>query len=92
MDSLTEALVSGQLGGAALDVVFPEPLPMESRLYALPNVILTPHSAYYSERSVEIIRRETLLAAVDVLMGRMPPVVANPAVLDRVSLAPRLDG
>ena len=87
-NSLVDALDSGRLGGAALDVVDPEPLPLESRLYTLPNVILSPHSAYYSERSVEIIRRETLLAAVDVLMGRMPPVVANPAVLDRVSLAP----
>lgn len=86
--ALVEALDAGRLGGAALDVVYPEPLPLESRLYSLPNLILTPHSAYYSERSVEIIRRETLLAAVDVLMGRMPPVVANPAVLDRVTLAP----
>ena len=88
LEALVEALEAGRIGGAALDVVYPEPLPLESRLYALPNVILSPHSAYYSERSVEIIRRETLLAAVDVLMGRMPPVVANPAVLDRVTLAP----
>lgn len=86
--ALVDALESGRIGGAALDVAYPEPLPLESRLYALPNVVLTPHSAYYSERSVEIIRRETLLAAVDVLMGRMPPVVANPAVLARVELAP----
>jgi D-3-phosphoglycerate dehydrogenase len=51
------------------------------------NVILTPHSAYYSERSVDIVRRQTLLQALRVLRGQQPEVVANPGVLDRVSLA-----
>lgn len=88
LDALVLALENGRLGGAALDVVYPEPLPLESPLYTLPNVILTPHAAYYSERSVKVIRTETLMAAVDVLQGRQPKVVANPAVLPRVSLAP----
>jgi D-3-phosphoglycerate dehydrogenase len=86
LDAAIAALESGQLGGAALDVVYPEPLPLASPLYRHPNVILTPHAAYYSERSVEIIRDETLRAAVDVLRGYRPKVVANPAVLDRVAL------
>jgi D-3-phosphoglycerate dehydrogenase len=90
LDALAAAVKSGALGGAALDVVHPEPLPLESPLYGLQDVILTPHAAYYSERSVEVIRRETLMAAVDVLLGRRPKVVANPAVLERVELsAPR---
>lgn len=75
-------------GGLALDVVDPEPLPLDSPLYALPNVILTPHSAYYSLKSVEILREESLLAALEVLRGRQPRVVANPAVLDRLDLKP----
>jgi D-3-phosphoglycerate dehydrogenase len=62
-------------------------LPADSPLYTLDNVILTPHSAYYSERSVDIVRRQTLLQALRVLRGLRPDVVANPAVLDRVSLA-----
>jgi phosphoglycerate dehydrogenase-like enzyme len=42
---LVEALTSGHLGGAILDVTEIEPLPQESLLWNLPNVILTQHSA-----------------------------------------------
>lgn len=88
LNAAIDALSNGRIAGAALDVVYPEPLPADSPLYAMQNVILTPHAAYYSERSVEIIRMETLMAAVDVLQGRRPKVVANPGVLSRVNLAP----
>lgn len=89
LDALEAALATKQLAGAALDVVYPEPLPLASRFYSFENVILTPHAAYYSERSVQVIREETLAAVTDVLRGRLPKVVANPAVLDRVSLEAR---
>lgn len=43
-DALTEALERGEIGGAALDVTDPEPLPDGHRLWTLPNVIITPHT------------------------------------------------
>lgn len=86
--ALTQALQEERLAGAGLDVVDPEPLVAGSPFYDLPNVILTPHSAYYSERSVDVVRRETLHEALQVLRGKRPRTVANPAVLEKVSLAP----
>jgi phosphoglycerate dehydrogenase-like enzyme len=44
--ALVDALKKGKLGGAALDVVEPEPLPASNPLWTLPNVIITPHVAW----------------------------------------------
>jgi phosphoglycerate dehydrogenase-like enzyme len=46
--ALIAALKSGHLGGAYLDVTDPEPLPPESELWSLPNVIISPHSSWAS--------------------------------------------
>ena len=47
--SLVEALSSGHLGGAALDVAPGEPLPADHALFTLPNVAMTPHTAGASQ-------------------------------------------
>jgi D-3-phosphoglycerate dehydrogenase len=73
---------------AALDVTEVEPLNGESPLWDLPNVILTPHSAYYSIESAKIVRDHTFLSAIAVLRGYQPRTLANPAVLDKVDLKP----
>jgi phosphoglycerate dehydrogenase-like enzyme len=44
-EDLTAALQSGQLSGAGLDVADPEPLPPDSPLWGMPNVLITPHVA-----------------------------------------------
>ncbi|GAA1787179.1 D-2-hydroxyacid dehydrogenase [Planosporangium flavigriseum] len=48
-DDLVEALASGSLGGAALDVFATEPLPPESPLWRLPNVVVSPHMSADTE-------------------------------------------
>lgn len=44
-EALAEALRSGKLAGAALDVMVPEPLPPEHPLWSCPNTVITPHTA-----------------------------------------------
>ncbi len=44
-DAIADALESGHLGGAALDVFKTEPLPADSRLWKIPNLLITPHVA-----------------------------------------------
>ena len=49
--ALMDALTSGRLAGAGLDVTASEPLPPESALWDMPNVVITPHIAGISERA-----------------------------------------
>lgn len=50
---LTDALVSGNLGGAVLDVFEDEPLPQESPLWEMENVVITPHNSFVSPKNNE---------------------------------------
>lgn len=52
-EALTEALRSGKVRGAGLDVTEPEPLPADHPLWSMPNVIITPHVATNSDRVFE---------------------------------------
>jgi phosphoglycerate dehydrogenase-like enzyme len=49
--ALVDALARGHVGGAGLDVFATEPLPNDSPLWAMPNVIITPHSSGVTSRS-----------------------------------------
>lgn len=64
-DSLIQALKEHWIGGAGLDVTVPEPLPKESPLWELPNVIITPHvsgnSPTNNQRKFEIFYRNLRL-------------------------------
>ena len=51
--ALRRALEAGWIGGAILDVFVDEPLPADSPLYATPNLIITPHTSWSSDRVVE---------------------------------------
>jgi D-3-phosphoglycerate dehydrogenase len=55
--ALVEALQSGHLGGALLDVYRKAPLPVDHALRACPNVLFTPHVGFYSEGALDELRR-----------------------------------
>jgi D-3-phosphoglycerate dehydrogenase len=71
-EALVKALQAGKLGGAGLDVHEQEPLPADHPLRSMPNVIITPHAAFYSEESVEEVRRDTCLNVVRIFQGPEP--------------------
>jgi len=54
-DALVAVLESGHLGGAALDVTEPEPLPDDHPLWSYPNVLITPHTASTKEMSKPLL-------------------------------------
>ena len=80
-EALSEALVSGKLAGAALDVLDPEPLPVGHPLLAMPNVIVTPHAAFLSRTSLLEVREKACREIVRALRGETPHYVRNPEVL-----------
>lgn len=74
--ALTEALVQGRISGAALDVFEVEPL-TDSPLFALDNVILTPHQAGLTHRAKSDAAVTAVRNALAVLAGAVPPNLVN---------------
>ena len=75
--ALIEALNSGVIAGAALDVFETEP-PEDSPLFAMDNVVVSPHNAGMSEASVETMLRVATQAVIDGAAGRPPAHLVNP--------------
>lgn len=77
LDALADALRAGRLAGAGLDVFEPERLPVDHPLVGLPNVVLTPHVAFYSEESIAELQRRATANVVAVLTGQAPEHIVN---------------
>jgi D-3-phosphoglycerate dehydrogenase len=75
--ALSAALKTGHIGAAALDVFEQEPLAADHPLLSLENVILTDHSAYYSQEAVSVLKTRTAMNAREVLEGRIPRTPVN---------------
>ncbi|HSB69554.1 MAG TPA: hydroxyacid dehydrogenase [Candidatus Methylomirabilis sp.] len=78
--ALARALRAKQIAGAGVDVFDPEPPRADNPLFALPNVVLTPHSAGLTVECVIRMATHAAQAIMDVLEGRRPEGVINPEV------------
>ncbi|MBS0261747.1 MAG: C-terminal binding protein [Planctomycetes bacterium] len=75
--ALTEALTSGQVGGAALDVFSPEPIPADHPILKLDNVILASHIASCSVPAVRKLRETAAQLAALAVSGHALPNIVN---------------
>ena len=75
--ALEAALQTGQISAAALDVCDPEPIPADSPLRSLPNVITASHIASASPKAVRTLRETAARIAVMALRGESLPNIVN---------------
>jgi D-3-phosphoglycerate dehydrogenase len=80
--ALIDALRTGRIAGAALDVMETEPPADQHPLRSMPNVILTPHIAGYTEEAVADAATKAAAEIRRVLSGEMPVNLVNPAAME----------
>jgi D-3-phosphoglycerate dehydrogenase / 2-oxoglutarate reductase len=81
--ALARALADATIAGAGLDVWEHEPVQADNPLLAFPQVVATPHTAYFSNDSAPAIRRRVAEIAAEALTGSAPQSVMNREVLAR---------
>ena len=80
-EALIRALQNGLICGAGLDVHENEPLTPDHPLCRMRQVILTPHSGFYTEEAFLELRMSIAQQAADLIQGRKPQYIINPDVL-----------
>jgi len=78
--ALYQAITDGEIAGACLDVMDPEPPNPENPLLNLEQVMVTGHCAYFSESSIRELQQRAAEAVVLALQNQWPPTLANPDV------------
>jgi phosphoglycerate dehydrogenase-like enzyme len=90
-EALVRALGEGWIAGAAVDVFATEPLPAESALRFVPNLLLSPHQSSYARGTGERVSLMAAQGIVDLMNGRKPQNVLNPEVFGLKTLRRRLE-
>ena len=81
IDALAAALDAGELAAAALDVMPEEPPPPDAPILGRDDVVVTPHTAFYSEEALGDLQTKAAQDMASVLAGRPPVYPVNPEVL-----------
>ena len=79
--ALAEAVRGGKGAGAGLDVLTSEPPEQGNPLVGLKNVVLTPHSSFFSDDSFVELKRKAAMNVVEIIEGRRPTYCLNPDAL-----------
>lgn len=80
-DALIAALKAGRIAGAGLDVMNEEPARPDNPLLHMEQVIVTSHTAFYSDEAIQELQRKAAEKVADALSGRIPDPLVNPDVL-----------
>ena len=75
--NLCDAIREGEIAGAALDVICTETYDERNPLFSLPNVVITPHAAFYSVESTQELREKVLADVLAILEGNAPKYQVN---------------
>ena len=88
--ALTEALQAGQIAGAGLDVFETEPPDANDPLFALDNVIVTPHALCWTDQCFAGIGASTIASTFDVKAGAIPRGLVNQQVSEQEGFKTKL--
>lgn len=81
--ALAAALRTGRIFAAGLDVSEQEPIDPDSELLTLPNLVITPHSAWYTEEAQESLQQQAAQEIGRILAGDKPANLVNPSVIGK---------
>ena len=90
-DALYNSLISKQIAGAGLDVVEDVAPELNHRILQLDNVIVTPHTAFFSQEAVLELEQRAAQEVVRALAGQMPENLFNKEVLSKPNLRAKIE-
>lgn len=81
-DDLIDAVESGKIAGAMVDVISNEPPKGDERIFSCKNIIVTPHMSYISKESYQELKSRAVSNAMKMLAGERPADVVNAEYLE----------